>query len=112
MPDERFKEGFGFVIKGKYLKGNVPKQASFRENRQEFDADNRPAYFPKKKNGWCDIEDDEYYAVVVVAPDDILTMVEDLPIPRLPAIDSSLVANYRRLSEGDVRIFQLPYKDV
>jgi len=56
---ERLKEDFAFIIRGKYLKGNVAKQAYFQENRQELNTNNRPAYFPNIPSGMYDIEDDD-----------------------------------------------------
>jgi hypothetical protein len=110
MVNKRLKEDFEFIIRGKYLKGHVPKQAYFQENRQELDANNRPAYFPNGPIGMYDIEDDEYYAVVVVVPVESITTDKNFPIPRLSKNISSPIENYRLLLEGDVKIFQIPYR--
>jgi hypothetical protein len=56
---ECLKEDFGFIIRGEYLKDDVPKQFYFQKNIRELNTDNRPAYFPNGPNRMYDIEDNE-----------------------------------------------------
>ena len=55
------------------------------------------------------IEDDEYYAVVTVAPEGSGGDV-NLPRPQFRAHDSIDVSDAWYLDHGDLKIFQLPYR--
>ena len=94
------EEGFGFVIRGKYLKGDVPKQAYYMRHTSEV-------YGPDKEDGYYPIDDDAYYAVVVVAhgKDDA---DENMPRPRFSMQPPSLTMSDGMLFKGDLKILQLP----
>ena len=96
------EEGFGFVIRGKYLKGDVPKQAYYMFNTTEV-------YLPDKAEGNYSINDDAYYAVVAVAPDKD-DADDDMPRPQCSMQPPSLPMNDGLLYKGDLKILEIPYR--
>jgi hypothetical protein len=96
------EEGSDFLIRGKYLKGDVPKQAYYMPNLTDV-------YYPDKEEGYYLIDDDAYYAVVAVAPDESVTD-EDMPRPQLSMQPPSPPMNDGMLLKGDLKILELPYR--
>ena len=92
--------GFGFVIKGSEIKGNLKTRKAYY--RSSSPVQQALPYDPNKPAGFYDIEPDSYYAIVACPSSG------DTPIPEFMQIEDSIPNGQPFLQAGNIRILELP----